>query len=183
MRGVMILLFVAVLAACSGTPTWTPSATATWTPSATATAAPVDVAAWRLPLLAAALTVDVIERMESTATALQTGTLASVEAGIDLLGYQVVLGTVATELDKAPPTGRAARYGDVLRANLAEVYGVLTRWQEGEVTSATAAAELAPVRAASEQVLAEMAADLRSLGVSDEQIGVLMMEIGGVFDE
>jgi hypothetical protein len=28
-----------------------------------------------------------------------------------------------------------------------------------------------------------MAADLRSLGVSEEQIGVLMMEIGGVFDE
>lgn len=166
-------------------PTATATVTPTETPRATATAtpAPVDVAAWRLPLLAAGLTVDVIERMEGTAAGLQGGTLASVEAGIDLLGYQMVLGTMATELDKAPPAGRAARYGDVLRANLAGVFGVLTRWQQGEVTSATAAVELAPVRAGSEEVLAEMIADLRSLGVSEEQIGVLMMEIGGVFDE
>jgi len=148
-----------------------------------ATTASVDVSAWRLPLLAAALTVDVIERMEMTAADLQAGTLASVEAGIYLLGYQAALGTVATELDKAPPAGRAARYGDVLRANLAGVYGVLTRWQQGEVTSATAAAELASVRAASEQALAEIVAELRGLGVSDEQMDVLMMEISGVFDE
>jgi hypothetical protein len=147
------------------------------TPTATATTVPVDASAWRTPLITAGLTVAVINALEEMAAQLQAGTLESIEAGGQLLGYQIALAAVAQALDETTLVGRPARFQDGLRANLAGVFAVTDRWQRGEITSATVAEELAPVRATSEQTLANMLEELRSLGVSQAQIDEFMAAI------
>lgn len=164
-------------ATASPAPSRTPTATLEPTATATATTAQVDMAAWELPLITAGVTVIVIDKMETTAAGLRDGSLASIEAGIQLLGYQTVIGTVAQALEEHPLTGRATRYGDGLRANLRTVFGIITRWQAGELSSTTVGPELAAARSVSEQVLSELTDEMRQLGVSQARIDALMAEI------
>lgn len=155
------------------TPTDTPEATATATSAPTATVPPmgVDATTWQLPLVAAGETLLVVEKLEETAAGLRDGTLASVEAGIYLLGSKAVIVMVAQELDERRPTGRAARFEDGLRANLRTVYGIIDRWQQGELSSATVGPELAAARADAEQLLSELA---EAAGLSDAQVAELL---------
>lgn len=169
----------------TGTPTVTAAATSTPTlvSSPTPTIEPVDVSAWQTPLVTAGLTVAVINALEEMAMQLQSGTLESIEAGGRLLGYQIALGTVAQALDETTLEAGPARFKDNLRANLAGVYAVTDRWQRGEITSATVAEELGSVRAASEQTLAEMLDELRSLGVRKEQIDEFLEAVNAALEQ
>lgn len=162
-------------ATASPAPSWTATAnaTATSTPTATATATPaeVDAATWQLPLVAAGETLLVVERMEGTAAGLRDGSLPSVEAGIQLMGYKALIAVAANALDERPLTGRAARFGDGLRANLRTVFGITDRWQAGELSSETVGPELAAARADAEQMLSELA---EAAGLSEAQVAELL---------
>jgi hypothetical protein len=160
------------------TPTMPPTATSTLTP----TIEPVDASAWRVPLITAGLTVAVINALDETATAMQAGTLASIEAGGRLLGYKVAVATVAQMLEEAELPGREGRYRQDLQDNLVGVFRLIDRWQSGEVTSVTVPAELATVRASSEQTLAELMDELQRLGVSQAQIDEFMAEVNTMLE-
>lgn len=170
------------------TPSPTPSATPTPTvpPTATstltATMQPVDASAWRVPLVTAGLTAAVINALDETATGLQAGTLASIEAGGRLLGYKVAVATVAQMLEEAELPGKEGRYRQDLQDNLVGVFRLIDRWQSGEITSATVPAELATVRASSEQTLAELMDELDRLGVSQAQLDKFMAEVNTMLE-
>lgn len=151
-------------------------------PTPTATTEPVNASAWQTPLVTAGLTVAVINALDDMATQLQSGTVESIEAGGRLLGYQIALAAVAQALDETTLEAGPARFEDDLRANLAGVYAVTDRWQRGEITSAIVEEELGSVRAASEQTLAEMLNELRSLGVRQEQIDEFMEAVNAVLE-
>jgi hypothetical protein len=160
------------------TPTVPPTATSTLT----ATIAPVDASAWRVPLVSALLTMAVINKADETAAQMQAGSLTSLEAGIWLMGFRALLGSAAQMLDEAELPGREGRYRQDLQDNLVGVFRVIDRWQGGEVTSATVASELAPVRASSEQTLAELMDELKRLGVSQAQIDDFMAEVNTMLE-
>lgn len=168
----------------SPTPSATPTPTVPPTPPSTLTATmqPVDASAWRVPLVTAGLTVAVINALEETATSLQAGTLASIEAGARLLGYKVAVATVAQTLEEAELPGREGRYRQDLQDNLVGVFRLIDRWQGGEITSATVPAELAPVRASSEQTLAELMDELKRLGASQTQLDEFMAEVNTMLE-
>jgi hypothetical protein len=135
-----------------------------------------------VPLITAGLTVTVINALDETATAMQAGTLASIEAGVRLLGYKVAVATVGQMLDEAELPGQEGRYRQDLQDNLVGVFQLIDRWQNGEITSATVASELAPVRASSEQTLSELMDELKRLGVSQAQIDDFMAEVNTMIE-
>lgn len=143
---------------------------------------PVDASAWRVPLVTAGLTAAVINALDETATGLQAGTLASIEAGGRLLGYKVAVATVAQMLEEAELPGKEGRYRQDLQDNLVGVFRLIDRWQSGEITSATVPAELATVRASSEQTLAELMDELDRLGVSQAQLDKFMAEVNTMLE-
>lgn len=156
----------------SWTPTGTPEATATATsaPTATASVAPaaVDLATWERPILAAGVALKVIGELEATAEGLRSGTLASIEAGGRLLGYKVAIAEAAQALDGADvPAGLR----DGLRANLRGVFGVIDRWQAGELSSGTVGPELAAARADAEQLLSDLG---QAAGLTAAQVAELL---------
>lgn len=163
----------------TSTATATSSPTASPTATATVTAMPAvtDLSEWRVPLVVAGLTVTVIGELEKTATGLQAGTLASTEAGGQMLGFQIALGAVAQALEESALTGQPAGYRQALQDNLTAVYRVIDRWQQGETTSATVPGELVAVRAASERTLEAILDDLRALGVPQEDLDAFMAEV------
>jgi hypothetical protein len=131
----------------------------------------LDAATWELPLVTAGITLRVIGELETTAAGLQDGSLASMEAGGTLMGLQIGLGAVAQALEERPPAGRAARFEDGLRANLRTVYGIMTRWQAGELSSATVGPELAATRADAERLLSDLA---DAAGLTPAQVAEFM---------
>lgn len=164
-------------------PTDLPSPTATASPepsptaTATATPAPVDLSAYELPLVVAGVTLQVIGDLETTAAGLRDGSLASIEAGGALLGYQIAIGSIAQALDESPLKGRAKHYEEGLRANLRTVYGLIQQWQQGVLSSATIGPPLAAARTDAERVLLQLTDELRRLGVTEEQIDEFMAEL------
>lgn len=164
-------------ATASPAPSWTATATFTPTatpePTATATSAPaaLDLATWEMPIIAAGVTLKVIGELEATAAGLQDGSLASTEAGGTLLGLQIGLGVVAQALEERPPAGRAARFTEDLQAAMRTVYGIIERWQQGELSSATVGPELAAARADAERLLSDLG---RAAGLSPAQVAELL---------
>jgi hypothetical protein len=166
------------------TPSPTPSATPTPTATSTLTAtiAPVDESVWRVPAVTAAMTMAVIDKMDETAAGLRAGTLISLEAGFRLIGYKAALATAGTMLEDADLPGKEGRYRQDLQDNIVGAWRVIERWQNGEITSATVPAELATVRASSEQTLAELMDELKRLGVSQAQIDEFMAEVNTMLE-
>ena len=132
---------------------------------------------------AAGLTVAAIEKIDQIAEARQAGTLQGIEVSGRLLGVGQVLHATDEALAAYAGGGRPDAYTAALRENIAGTLQVISRWLNGDTTSATVAGELGPVRAASEQTLSEIMDELRGLGVSDAQSSEFLTEIGGVFDE
>lgn len=161
------------------TPTSSPTSSPTATASPTATSEPVevDISGWRVPLIVGGLTVTMIQELEDTAAGLQAGTMTSVDAGSQLMAFGIMMGLLAQTLEESTLTGGPAGYRQPLQDNMAAVYQVIDRWQQGEITSATVPAELAGVRAASERTLAAMLDDLRALGVPQENLDEFMAEV------
>ncbi len=175
--------------AATATATVTPSVTATATvmptvtPTATATASAtpepvaVDLSGWQAPLMAGGLTLALVQEMEDTAAELRAGTLESTEAGGRLWAFQITLGMLAQTLEESTLTGAPAGYQQALEDNMAALYRVIDRWQQGEITSATVPGELAGVRAASEATMAGMMGDLRALGVPQDYLDEFMAAV------
>lgn len=164
------------------TTTGTPTSTTTPTATTSETSAPVvDASAWRLHVGAAALTVAAIDEIERIADARQAGTLEGIDVSGRLLGIGAVLKATSDALAEYAGGGRPDRYTAPLRDNITGTLQVIGRWLNGETTSATVASELAPMRAASEQTLSEIMAELRRLGVSQAKIDEFLTEIDGVF--
>lgn len=155
-------------------PTATASPAPSDTPASTATPEPAPAANledWQLPLLAAGVTQMSIVELEQLAVDQPEGMLGSV------LGLGISLGVIDDALEAWQPGAEQAGYVEPLRANLAAVGGVVRQWYDGEISAADVAASLRPVRASSEQVLGDLRRDLRRLGVSAEDLDVLMAEI------
>jgi len=129
---------------------------------------------WETAFRVAVISLFTVQELETTAEGLRSGTLASIEAGGQLLGAKVVIAAAAQALDE---TRLPTALRDRLRANLRGVFDVIDRWQAGEVSSATAGPELAALRADAEQVLSELADEMRRLGVSQARIDALMAEL------
>lgn len=202
LRQIPILGYVALLALAGCTPAstatstpsaTTPASTATWTataapspteplpaataapvpavPTSTATVAPVGIeeSGWRLPLLAAALTQVAIQRTEELAS--------SGGRPLDALGYGIALGAVDDSLAEWTPGAGQADYQERLRANIAGVGQVIGGWYDGGLDAARVIDALRPWRAESEQLLADLAGELRALGVSQTQIDAFLAEV------
>jgi len=126
---------------------------------------------WRLPLMAAALTQMVIQKVEGLASESPEGALYSA------LGYGIALGAVDDALEEWVPGPEQAGYVAPLRENIAGVGQVIGGWWDGELDAAGVGDALRPWRASSEQVLGELGGELRRLGVSQEQLDAFMAEV------
>lgn len=146
-----------------------PSSTPTSTPEPTATAASVAGSPWELPVIAAAVTQMTIQEIEQ---------VASVGgAPLEALGYGIALRAVDEALAEWEPGTQQAGYRERLRANIEGVVGVVGQWYDGGMGAGAVVDALRPWRAESEQVLSDLADELRRLGVSQEQIDAFMADV------